>query len=81
MFSTAPSIVQVLRLWSKLESDASLPSIIRNEGGVGDTFAIPVETVSRPLSVTAVTRFGCFGTAPQHGAAKFLPVVEYGRDL
>jgi DNA-binding response OmpR family regulator len=36
--------VQVLRLRRKLETDESLPRIIRTERGVGYVFALPVET-------------------------------------
>jgi DNA-binding response OmpR family regulator len=35
--------VQILRLRRKLETDASAPSIIRTERGVGYVFALPVE--------------------------------------
>jgi two-component system, OmpR family, response regulator len=37
--------VQVLRLRRKLETDASMPRVIRTERGVGYVFDIPVETI------------------------------------
>jgi DNA-binding response OmpR family regulator len=35
--------VQILRLWRKLETDPSMPCIIRTERGVGYVFTLTVE--------------------------------------
>jgi DNA-binding response OmpR family regulator len=41
--------VQILRLRRKLETDSSVPQIIRTERGVGYVFTLPVERLRRSV--------------------------------